>query len=87
MTNTGSGTVTSYQVGSNGSLALISGAAASTGAGSLPIDVTASANGYLYVLNEASGEIDVFRIGQNGALTALASIDNLPAFAAGIAQR
>jgi 6-phosphogluconolactonase len=87
LSNTGSSTISSYIVNADGTLTLNEGLAASTGAASLPIDLTVTGSGYLYVLNEASGEIDVFQIGANGTLTSRPSIDALPAFAAGIAQR
>jgi len=43
--NTGSNTVSSYSIGSGGELTLLAGAAAETGAGSMPIDMAMARGG------------------------------------------
>jgi 6-phosphogluconolactonase (cycloisomerase 2 family) len=82
-TNAGSNTVSAYRVGTDGSLALIDGAAGSTGGS--PIDASVSNNGqYLYVLNGRDHNISAFAIQADGALTSLGTVEGLPMGSAGI---
>ena len=84
-TNAGSGSVSAYRVGSDGSLSLIAGAAGSTGAGSSPIDASVSNNGqYLYVLNGAAHNISAFAIQADGTLQSIGTFVGLPAGSVGI---
>lgn len=84
--NTGSGTISSYTIGNDGSLALLAPAAASTGAGSAPIDIALSRNSrYLYALGSATHTISGFRAQSDGSLTPLADGPaGLPASATGL---
>ncbi len=85
-TNAGSGSVSAYRVGNDGSLSLIDGAAGSTGDGSSPIDAGVSVDGQsLYVLNGASHNISAFAIQADGTLMKIGTFDGLPAGSSGLA--
>jgi len=87
-TNAGSGSVSAYQVGTDGSLSLIAGAAGQTGAGSSPIDASVSNDGqYLYVLNGAAHNISAFAIQADGTLQSIGTFTGLPAGSVGIMAR
>ena len=67
VTNTGSGTISSYAVAKSGALSLLQGIAATSGAG--PIDAAISANGRsLHVLNSGGHSISSFSINRDGSL-------------------
>ncbi|MDQ2841055.1 MAG: beta-propeller fold lactonase family protein [Acidobacteriota bacterium] len=67
-----SGTISSYKLGSDGSVALINGQAAFQGETSQPVDLGFSADShYLYNLLRGTGGISAFRVEGNGSLTAL----------------
>jgi hypothetical protein len=71
--NTGSGTISSYAIGHNGSVTLLAADAGSTGSGSAPIDVALSRDSrYLYALGSGSHAIAGFRVESDGSLTPLA---------------
>jgi 6-phosphogluconolactonase (cycloisomerase 2 family) len=85
--NTGSDTISSYTVSGDGSLALLNAAAASTGEGSLPIDMDLSnLSRFLYVRN-GNGTISGFRVEADGSLTPVTIATGLPDGAQGIAAR
>lgn len=70
--NFGSGTISSYQIASDGSLILIQDAAASTGATSQPVDIILSRDGqYLYQLLRGTGAVAAFQVVGDGTLTPL----------------
>lgn len=84
VTNTGSGTISSYSVQKSGKLTLAQGIAATSGAG--PVDAAISADGRgLFVLNAGSNSITSFSILRDGALTATGSVTGLPAGSNGLA--
>lgn len=84
-TNAGSGTVSAYRVGTDGSLSLIQGDAGITSDGTSPIDAGVSNNGqYLYVLNGRTHNISAFAIQADGTLVSLGTFEGLPAGSAGI---
>ena len=86
-TNAGSGTISSYQLGEDGSLTLLNATAGSTGAGSSPVDMAFSHNGmYLYAMGAASHTITIFQMGADGSLTVTDSI-SVPVGVAGLAAR
>jgi 6-phosphogluconolactonase len=86
--NTASNTISSYAVAPDGSLALLNTEAASTGAGSVPIDMALSANsGFLYVREGGNGMVEGFRIEVDGSLTPVTSVSGVPSGAQGIAAR
>lgn len=84
--NTGSSSISSYRIGSDGTLTLESSVAASTDAGSAPIDMAFSRGSrYLYVLNDVTGTINGFRVERDGSLTQVATVGGLPPNAQGVA--
>jgi 6-phosphogluconolactonase len=88
LANTASGTLSSYGVGPGGQLTLLNAASATTGSGTVPLDMAISANSeFLYVLDDGTGEVSAFRIEPDGSLTALSSAGSLPSGSQGIAAR
>ena len=84
VTNTGSGTISSYAVTRLGKLSLVQGIAATSGAG--PIDAAISASGRnLYVLNAGARTVSSFKIGSDASLTNAGAATGLPAGANGLA--
>jgi 6-phosphogluconolactonase len=84
VTNTASGTISSYKVQKSGQLALARGIAATSGAG--PIDAAIAADGRgLFVLNAGSNSITSFAIDRDGSLTAAGTVTGLPAGSNGLA--
>lgn len=71
-TNTGSGSITGYSISSSGALTRLTpdGKTGNTGANSMPLDM-AHAGGYLYALTAGDRGIDVFRVNDDGSLTAV----------------
>ena len=85
--NTASASISSYDVGNDGSITLAQAVAASTGDGTVPIDAAASSdNQFLYQVLSATGEIAVFAI-DGVALTPLSGVDGLPLSIQGIVAR
>lgn len=88
--NAGAGTITGFAVDQEGGLSLLdaSGATASLGAGSHPLDEAVAENGrYLYVLVDGLHQLAGFRIAEDGSLSPAASVAGLPVGAAGLAAR
>jgi 6-phosphogluconolactonase len=86
--NTGSDSISSYQIGENGTLTLLASVAASTGSGSAPIDMAFNKNTQLlYVIASGSHMVQAFQVGSDGSLTAISGVSDLPAGAQGIAAR
>ena len=84
VTNTGSGTVSSYSVQKSGQIKLAQAVAATSGAG--PIDAAISATGKgLFVLNSGSQTISSFTIGRDGSLSNPSAVGDVPAGANGLA--
>lgn len=70
VTNTGSGSISSYRIGNNGSLSLLDAVA---GTGTNPLDAALSNNSrFLYTLNNGAGTISAFQVNSNGSLTFVA---------------
>jgi 6-phosphogluconolactonase len=89
-TNTGSGSISGYEIDDDGALTLLNadGRTAETGAGSAPTDLALSDNGrFLYVLDSGTHNIGAFRIRANGQLQPVATTGSLPAGANGLAAR
>jgi 6-phosphogluconolactonase len=84
-TNTGSNSVSGYEIGSDGSLTLFAGDPFPTGAG--PIDAGIAAGSFLYTLNAGSHDISAFSIGADGSLASIAGASGLPPAAVGLAVR
>jgi 6-phosphogluconolactonase len=87
VTNFGDGTISSYSIAGDGSIALREAVAATTVEGQPGIrDETLSSDGrYLYALHADAREVFAWEIGDGGALHALGSTNGLPATAAGLA--
>jgi len=85
--NTVSGTISSYNVGSNGSLTLAKAVAGNPGATSNPIDLAITPDGqFLYVIKSALGAVGIFRV--NGtSLTPINTVSGLPLSIQGIVAR
>jgi 6-phosphogluconolactonase (cycloisomerase 2 family) len=88
VSNTGSGTISSYRIRNDGTLALEHAVAGSTGPGSTPIDMALSNNSrFLYVVDNGRQMIHAFFVGNNGTLTAIDDEGGLPFGMQGIAAR
>lgn len=76
--NAGSGTLSGYSVGADGSLALLDsdGVTATTGPG--PIDV-AAVDGVVYVEDGGDGSLSSYAVGTDGSLTPLQTVTGLTA--------
>ena len=84
-TNAGSGSISSYAIGADGTLTLLNPVAGSTGAGSSPVDMAFSLNGrYLYALGAAAHTITIFAMNSDGGLASIGSV-SVPAGVAGLA--
>jgi 6-phosphogluconolactonase len=87
-TNAGSSSISAFESGRGGSLTLTTedGVAASTGAGSAPIDLALSARGnFLFALSAADGTIAAFRLVGNRKLVPLPGVTGLPGTVDGLA--
>jgi 6-phosphogluconolactonase (cycloisomerase 2 family) len=82
VSNTGSSTISSFEVGPDGQPTLLAAVAATADAGT--IDQTTS-GGFLYVEAGLAGAVDEFRVNSDGSLTSIGSITGLPAGIEGIA--
>jgi 6-phosphogluconolactonase len=89
VSNTGSGTISSYRVGpGEGTLTLVNSVAGDTGAGSGPIDMALNnSSRFLYVLVGGAQSVASFRVEKNGDLTSIDSDGGLPLGAQGIAAK
>ncbi len=88
--NAGSGSISGFGVGHDGSLHLLDqdGVTGLTGSGSHPTDMVQSRNGrFLYSLNNGNGSISAFATRPNGSLSPLMTVSGLPTTAAGLAGR
>jgi 6-phosphogluconolactonase len=86
--NTGSGSISGYRIGSNGKLTLLDadGRTGVTGPG--PIDMALSRGSrFLYSLNSGDGTISGFQVGADGSLTSIGGASGLTASANGLAAR
>jgi 6-phosphogluconolactonase len=82
-TNTGSGSVSGYDIADDGALTLFDGVAGTTN--STPIDMGIADGAFLYTLDSGSAAISAFGIGSDGALSDLAGASGLPPTAVGLA--
>ena len=88
VSNTGSGTISTYNIGGDGMLTLASAIAADLGANSAPRDMAVSNNGQiLFVQTDGGQSVTVFHIENNGTLTPIDMAGGLPFGAQGIAAR
>jgi 6-phosphogluconolactonase len=87
--NTGSNSITGFSISAGGVLSILNsnGVTASTGAGSMPIDMALSSNSqYLYSLNSGNGTISAFSVNGDGSLTTVSNsaVSGLPIGATGL---
>src|SRR6266508_3461551 len=89
VSNTGSGTISSYNLTSNdGTLTLVNSVAGDTGANSAPIDVALNVSShFLYVLAGGLQSVISFRVEHDGSLTLIDTDGGLPLGAQGIAAK
>jgi 6-phosphogluconolactonase len=87
VTNFGDGTISAYEIGDDGRIALREAVAATTIAGGPGIrDEAISSDGrYLYALHADAREVFAWEVGTDGELRPLGSANGLPATAAGLA--
>jgi 6-phosphogluconolactonase len=87
-TNTGSGSISSYGIGHDGSLGLLAQVAAATGTGSSPTDLAQSTSGrVLLALLPGTGSVAAYRVAGDGSLAPVDSVGGIPASAVGLAAR
>jgi 6-phosphogluconolactonase (cycloisomerase 2 family) len=78
VSNTGSNTLSRYELVGNDQLALVEQTAATTSGG--PTDLATSGNGqFLYNENGLTGHVEIYRMGSHGALTFTGFVDGLTA--------
>lgn len=88
VSNTGSGTISSYGVGDEGTLTLLNSVAGNTGLDSAPIDMALNNNSrFLYVLAGGSQSVFSFRVNKDGTLTMIDTDGGLPLGVQGIAAK
>jgi 6-phosphogluconolactonase (cycloisomerase 2 family) len=88
VSNTGSGTISSYRVGDGGELTLVNQTAASTGIGRAPTDMTfGNGSRYLYVLDGQLQVIHGFKVEADRSLTPIGDTPGVPLGSQGIAAR
>jgi 6-phosphogluconolactonase (cycloisomerase 2 family) len=88
--NAGSGTISRFGVGPDGTLRLLdpNGISAVTGTGSHPVDMAESGDGrFLFVLANGSGTVGAFHVAEDGSLRPLGFTGGVPTSAAGLAVR
>lgn len=85
VSNTGSGTISSYKIARNGDLTLAEAIAANTGGA--PIDSSLSRDSrFIYILDSAGGQVLILRVA-GGNLISAGSVAGLPASIQGIAAQ
>ena len=88
ISNTGSGTISSYYINDDGRLELAHAVAGRTGAGSAPIDSALSVNGhYFYVVDNGRQMVHAFALEKDGTLTPIDDEGGLPFGMQGIAAK
>jgi 6-phosphogluconolactonase len=86
-TNTGSGSISSFEIGKDGTLTLLDPQAGLTGEGSSPIDMDLSNNGkFLYAVGAGSSAIHIFQVNEDGSLEAMGEV-HVPAGSLGLAAQ
>jgi 6-phosphogluconolactonase len=84
-TNTGSGSISSYAVDRDGSIALLESVAANTGEGSGPTDMALNDERHLFVLNASGRTVGAYRVRGDGRLVLVDIVGGLPAGTTGLA--
>jgi len=80
-TNPGSGTLSGFWIGTNGSLTAVDGTVLATlPSGSADLDLAVSSDGkYLYTIDSGTGSVSVLQINSDGTLTVLSGVSGLAA--------
>jgi len=87
VTNTGSGSISSYRIANDGSISLLEAQAGLTGDGSSPIDMALSNDGkFLYALGASSATVSIFRVKADGSLDPRGDV-TVPEGSVGLAAR
>jgi 6-phosphogluconolactonase (cycloisomerase 2 family) len=87
VSNTGSGTISTYDIGDDGTLTLANAVAANLGLKSAPRDMALSVNSqFLYVQTGGGVSVAIFEV-DGGALTLIGTTEGLPFGAQGIAAK
>jgi 6-phosphogluconolactonase len=87
-TNTGSGTLSSFEIGFNGKLTVAESKAGITGKATAPIDLAIGPESrFLYTLNSGNESISSFSVGLDGELAPLNTLTGLPDGANGLIAR
>jgi 6-phosphogluconolactonase len=84
-TNTGSGSISSYDIGRGGSISLLQSVAADTGQDSAPTDLAIDDSRHLFVLNAGVRSVGAYRVRGDGRLVLIDIVGGLPAGATGLA--
>jgi 6-phosphogluconolactonase len=85
-TNTGSASVSGFSVNqTTGAITPLTPGQPTAATGMSPIDAATVGNRFLYVLAEASGQINAFRVAQDGSLTSFQTVSGLPTSSVGLA--
>ncbi len=86
--NTGSNTISGFEIRGNGQLQPLSGDGITASTGDGPIDLALTSDSeFLYSLNGRDGTINGFAIGRGGQLTAVGEVGGLPVNANGLVAR
>jgi 6-phosphogluconolactonase len=86
--NTGSGTISGYDIDRHGRLFLLNADGVTGVTGANPTDMALSRNSqYLYAITPRTGLVTAFKVGANGGLTAINGGNGIPASAVGLAAR
>jgi len=84
--NAHGGTISSFSIARDGTLALAHSVAADTGTGSAPLDLAVTPDGgYLYVVEAGTNALGGYRVRAGGSLAAVPGTTALPAGATGLA--
>lgn len=87
VSNTGSGSISSYAIRAGGRLSLDEAVATTTGEGSAPTDMDLDEAGHLYVLASGFGMVRGLAVGSGGNLSPITKAGALPPSATGLAAR
>jgi 6-phosphogluconolactonase len=88
--NAGSGTISGFEIATDGSLHLLAsnGISGVVGTGSHPVDMAVSRDGkFLFSLANGNGTLGIFRVKADGSLAAPSFASGLPTSSAGLAAR
>ena len=84
--NTGSDTITGFQVAADGSLTILDADGVTAVTGDVALDLALSDDSrFLYSLGGGSDSISVFQVGVDGSLTLVQTVNGLPAASLGLA--